>query len=90
MDENKRERAVHDEQELIVLGYCESIGYGRVMQIASEAWKEKCKIGAMVVGPCAGLTVPCGCAEPSLCDWCCGSMWLTKKVKKIKKEVKNR
>lgn len=76
------------EQELKVVDYCESIGYGRVMQIASEAWKEKCKMGAMVVGPCAGLTEPCGCEEPSKCDWCCGSMWLTKKVKKVKDTIR--
>lgn len=37
-----------------VLRACEAIGYGRVMQIASDAWRQKDPTGALTVGPCAG------------------------------------
>ncbi|WP_045391892.1 hypothetical protein [Vibrio rotiferianus] len=67
--------------------HCELLGYGRVMQIASEEWLEKDKFGAFVIGVHAGLTEPCGCDEPSKCDWCCGSRWLTKKVKAVKTQI---
>ncbi|EKZ9225774.1 hypothetical protein RFA46_003216 [Vibrio vulnificus] len=67
--------------------HCEFLGYGRVMQIASEGWLEKDQLGAHVIGVCAGLTEPCGCNEPSKCDWCCGSRWLTKKVKAVKTQL---
>lgn len=33
---------------------CQAIGYGRVMQIASEAWQRMDPVGALTVGPCAG------------------------------------
>ncbi len=58
------------------------------MQIASDEWLEKDQLGAHVIGVCAGLTEPCGCNEPSKCDWCCGSRWLTKKVKAVKTQLK--
>lgn len=34
---------------------CEQIGYGRVMQIASELWQKKDPTGALTIGPCTGL-----------------------------------
>ncbi len=34
---------------------CEAHGYGYVMQMASTLWKMKDPIGALTVGPCAGL-----------------------------------
>jgi hypothetical protein len=38
-----------------ILAMCERFGYGRVMQIASEAWQEKDPDGALTIGPAAGL-----------------------------------
>lgn len=70
-----------------VIKYCELLGYGRVIQIASDEWMQKDKLGAHVIGTCAGLTEPCGCNEPRKCDWCCGSRWLTKKVKSVKTQL---
>ena len=72
-----------------VLNACEFIGYGRVMQLASDAWKEKAKIKnqdgmGLVIGPHVGMVEPCGCDPEQSCEWCCGSGWLTKHVKKLK------
>ena len=63
------------------------IGYGRMMQLAQENWREKLEEdslggGEFAYGPCVVFTVPCDCGGS--CDWCCGSQWLTKKVKEIK------
>lgn len=43
-----------EQHRLAVLRACEAIGYGRVMQIASDAWRAKDPIGALTIGPCAG------------------------------------
>jgi hypothetical protein len=61
---------------------CETIGYGRVMQLSSQMWQEKDPVGSFVVGTCKGSTVPCGCK--SGCDWCGGCRWLTKHTKAVK------
>jgi hypothetical protein len=37
-----------------VLAACERIGYGRVMQVASDAWRKKDPVGALLVGEAAG------------------------------------
>lgn len=43
------------EEELqAVLPLCEKIGFGRVMQIASEEWKRRDPVGALTIGPCFG------------------------------------
>jgi len=66
------------------------IGYGNTMDLAQKAWRESLESeygfsgGEFTIGPCVSMTVPCGCAKPHKCDWCCGSGWLTKHVKKIK------
>lgn len=67
--------------------HCELLGYGRVMQIASQAWFEKDSKGALLVGTHARLVEPCGCKSGDGCDWCCGSGWLTKKVKSVKTQL---
>ena len=65
------------------------IGFGRVMQLAQQAWREVLikkydhPGGEFSIGPCVSLTVPCEC-KYGMCDWCCGSGWLTKHVKKMK------
>lgn len=63
------------------------IGFGRMMQLANEGWREALEPlglagGEFVYGPCAALVVPCGCSGS--CGWCEGSGFLTKKVKAIK------
>ncbi len=71
------------------------IGYGNLMYVASQQWGEDLKQkwnedgGQFAVGPCVVMTVPCGCKSPKDCDWCCGSGWLTKHVKKVKEASKN-
>lgn len=68
----------------------EEFGYGAMMYSASELWgkmlNEKWKIsgGEFVVGPCKSAIVECGCKRQSKCEWCCGTGWLTKHVKKLK------
>lgn len=68
----------------------DQIGFGRIMHLASEEWETvlvnrgPAAGGSFVVGPCRIFTVPCECENPKSCDWCCGSRWLTKHVKKIK------
>ena len=65
-------------------------GFGYLMRLASELWKVNLRIagqstgGAFEVGPAAALTVECGCGSPSDCEWCCGTGWLTGKVKEVK------
>jgi len=69
------------------------IGFGRIMQLAQECWREWLQEqnlpagGELAIGPAVALTVPCGCKKPSKCAWCCGSGWLTKKVKEQKKKA---
>jgi len=45
--------ALHAPDIARLLRICERIGYGRVMQIAANAWYKKDPIGALTVGPCA-------------------------------------
>lgn len=64
------------------------IGYGRMMQLAQQEWRNALiekgwpEGGEFVSGPCKAMTVECGCRGG--CDWCEGSQWLTKKVKDLK------
>ena len=48
-------------EELRVVALCREFGFGRVMQIASEAWREQDPIGALTIGPAAG-------SQPSLTE----------------------
>ncbi len=78
---------MNEKKEVIKLG--NQIGYGRLMQLASQCWGEKLgrlKGGEFCVGACIAMTDKCGCDNPDKCDWCCGTGWLTKKVKKIKQK----
>ena len=80
-------------EEAVIIPLCERFGYGRVMQIASDAWQAKEKAegrsGGIVTGPHASGTVPCVCQRPEFdqfligrphCDFCCGCHWLTEAV----------
>lgn len=64
------------------------IGFGRVMQLAEECWREAAIAlgtdgGEHTCGPCAAFMVRCPCLdtdEPG-CDWCCGSGRVTERVR---------
>lgn len=66
----------------------DKMGYGRMMQLAQECWREYLieqdypAGGEFAYGPCVGGTTACGCSGG--CDWCAGSGWLTTHVKRIK------
>lgn len=65
----------------------EDIGYGNLMHLARDEWRESLKHkgiegGELAVGCCVALTVPCGCAGS--CDWCNGCGWITPKVKELR------
>lgn len=87
-------RDAMEEASVFQLG--RAIGYGRLMQLTQQCWvaDEKAQNsplaggGAFAYGPCLAMVEPCGCAGGSICDWCCGSGWLTKKVKLIKNAMK--
>ncbi len=67
----------------------EAIGYGNLMSLASDGWREALERdgfpsgGEFSLGPCVAMLVPCpGCIknpEPH-CDWCCGTHKVTQKV----------
>lgn len=71
----------------------ERFGYGQVMQLCEQIWKEKegTRGGELIhlhlTGPCASMMVRCPGPQhqeshPDYphCDWCCGSHRVTKKV----------
>ncbi len=39
----------------LIQSVCRRIGYGRVMQIASESWRRVDPMGAISMGPCFGM-----------------------------------
>lgn len=71
-----------DAQTVRILG--RGMGYGRLMQVAEEQWRDVAGDGSeFTVGPCAALLVPCLCAsahrsEP--CRWCEGARRVTQRV----------
>ncbi len=82
--------ALQKHQKELVYKIGKEIGFGNMMHLAQKCWRDILSKpdslappgGEFACGPCVRLTVPCGCE--SGCDWCCGSRWLTKHVKKIK------
>jgi len=73
------------------------VGYGNMMKLARDLWREllvknhpEAEGGEFAVGPCVAMTVPCGCKVPHKCDWCCGSGWLTERVKQAKDASKRK
>lgn len=81
-------------ETVLVRAVGERIGYGRTMQLAEELWGQTLAEhgyptgGQHTTGPCAALMVPCGCDGD--CDWCCGTMRVTKRVKRAKDEAGGR
>lgn len=62
------------------------IGFGRVMQLAEQCWRELAAERGLsgsehTTGPCAEMMVPCPCGAPAQCDWCCGAGRVTKRVR---------
>lgn len=67
----------------------ERIGYGRVMQLCEELWREKQPGGEHTVGPGGMFMVPCPHPEGGNlvgCDWCCGSGRITRRIAEIARE----
>ena len=71
------------------------IGYGAIMDAASELWAEYLKEkgmppgGQFVVGPCSAEVVPCNHEiknENGHCELCAGSGWITKGVQSLLEE----
>ena len=71
-----------------VFQVCEEHGYGRVMQLAEQLWREKVTAEGFAgsehtTGPCAVFMVPCPAGEHARavpCDWCCGAGRVTNRV----------
>ena len=74
------------EEKLEIYKVCQKFGYQQVMEIASELWEEKEFFGSFLCGPRRGMALACGCEKTGDCEWCEGTGWLTKKVKKTKDE----
>lgn len=86
----QRNRGALEEKVVKAFIMMYQIGYGRLMQISQKLWREKLIAdgmspgGEFAYGPCVAMTVPCGCRIQSQCAWCCGSGWLTQRVKAAK------
>jgi hypothetical protein len=80
-----------NDEKKVVKELGDYIGYGRVMQLAQECWREHLipfdlMGGEMALGPCVAATV--SCPHPLLdanghCDICCGAGWITKGVAEL-------
>ena len=76
-------------EEQLVRRLGDAIGYGRVMQLAEQLWREKLKPdglegGEHTTGPCADSMVPCPHPVKDRnghCEICCGSGRVTKWVR---------
>lgn len=83
--------AQRNEERKLVKQLGDEIGYGNLMSLASEIWKEYSPRDAFTVGPCAVAMVPCGHPEDgSICDWCCGTGMLTRHVKNVKDNLESK
>lgn len=73
-------------EELAVRELGQKIGFGRIMQLCEQLWREELATanmqgGEFAHGPCTAFLVPCPCKTGS-CDWCCGAGRVTKRVRK--------
>ena len=74
-----------------------AIGYGNMMTLAEECWREMFEDrgeptgGEHTHGPSAANLVPCPCTEtdesPGNCDWCCGNGRVAKRVAQAMRET---
>jgi len=85
-----------DKQEKpLVKALGDAIGYGRLMQLTEETWREKTKFkgSEFTVGACVSFMVPC---DHSIkdgnghCELCCGAGRITKGVKALADEVRGK
>jgi hypothetical protein len=80
------------DEERTVRDLGDRIGYGRLMQLAQQCWREWAVARGLpgsefAIGPCAAFMVACPCPEGGLdasghCEWCCGSGRVTERVLK--------
>jgi hypothetical protein len=71
--------------DTLLKAICESIGYGRVMQLAAQLWKDKDGKRSLTVGPYATFMVPCDHPikdNNGHCEVCCGVGQVTEWVSK--------
>lgn len=74
-------------EHALVMDLGKNIGFGRLMQLAEQCWREWSAERGIptgsehTVGPCAAGMVPCPCGAPVECDWCLGSGRVTKRVR---------
>ena len=79
-----QENIMDETQAVQTLG--EQIGFGRMMQLAEQIWRERLardRRGEHTTGPCAALMVPCKHPvrdENGHCEVCCGAGRVTKWV----------
>lgn len=73
-----------------------SIGYGALMHAVQLEWRKvnvsnQMEGSEFLYGPCVAFSVVCGCRLESKnsCDWCCGSGWLTKRVREAQIQAEN-
>jgi hypothetical protein len=84
---------LHEERLVRILG--DSIGYGRMMQLAERLWNERLVAdgfpdgGAHSAYCCGVFLVPCPACpeEDQSCDWCCGAGRVTERVAQAIKEA---
>lgn len=86
--------AMDERVRLAVKRLGDSIGFGRMMQLAESEWRAKLEPqgeagGEHTTGPCAALMVPCPCESRSNCDWCCGAGRVTKRVRQAMAHARN-
>lgn len=77
-------------EERLVRDLGDAIGYGRLMQLAEEIWRDKAIADGtpgseITTGPCAAFMIACSCPPSGLdrnghCEWCCGSGRVTRLV----------
>lgn len=93
-----------DREYNIVYTLGETMGFGRIMQLAEECWRDYLKKNGYpegsehTTGPCKCFIIPCVCREEGNeemkeagCDWCFGCGKLTKTVYElVRKEIQKR
>ena len=73
----------------------DKIGYGRLMQLTEETWREKTEFkgSEFAIGACVSFMVPCDHSIKDAqghCELCCGAGRVTKGVKALADEVRGK
>lgn len=84
---------IDEKQKSTVEMIGDDIGYGRLMQLAEQIWKEKAESsgGEHTVGPCAFFMTPCKHwikDDNGHCEICCGAGRVTKGVARYMEATK--